>query len=267
MSRQFHSLTLRERLRPLRILQLRWARRWQDWRKGVRFADQQSTTPLPVVVMEHQLVLLRRLGETDPQLQHNKVVNLQLAVRHLHGLLIPPGGTLSIWRRVGRPTAAQGYLPGVQLSRGRVSVGIGGGLCQLANLIHWMGLHSPLELLERHHHSFDAFPDAGRVLPFGSGASLFFNYVDLRFRNPTHEPLQLMVWLNETHLCGEIRACSPPQVRYRVIEKDHHFEEQQGQHYRCNSIWQQRLDRHNERVIEERLLYRNRSLVMYPITP
>ena len=145
--------------------------------------------------------------------------------------------------------------------------GIGGGLCQLANLIHWMGLHSPLELIERHHHSFDAFPDAGRVLPFGSGASLFFNYVDLRFRNPTHEPLQLMVWLNETHLCGEIRACSPPQVRYRVIEKDRHFEELQGQLYRCNSIWQQRLARHNERVIEERLLYRNRSLVMYPITP
>ena len=90
MSRQFHSLTLRERLRPLRILQLRWARRWQDWRKGVRFADQQSTTPLPVVVMEHQLVLLRRLGETDPQLQHNKVVNLQLAVRHLHDAGVDP---------------------------------------------------------------------------------------------------------------------------------------------------------------------------------
>lgn len=76
MARLSPSLKLRERLRPLRIVQLRWARRWQDWRQGVRFATQQSTTPYPVVVMEHQLVLLRRLGDTDPQLQHNKVVNL-----------------------------------------------------------------------------------------------------------------------------------------------------------------------------------------------
>ena len=90
--------------------------------------------------------------------------------------------------------------------------------------------------------------------------------MDLRFRNPTHEPFQLMVWLNDTHLCGEIRACSPPPVRYRVVEKDRHFEEQHGQHYRCNSIWQQRVDAREGHLIEERLLYRKRSLVMYPIT-
>ena len=81
----------------------------------------------------------------------------------------------------------------MQLSQGKVTVGVGGGLCPLANLIHWMGLHSPLQLTERHHHSFDPFPDEGRVLPFGSGASLFYNYVDLRFRNPTDQTLQLMV--------------------------------------------------------------------------
>lgn len=34
MARLSSSLMLRERLRPLRIVQLRWARRWQDWRQG-----------------------------------------------------------------------------------------------------------------------------------------------------------------------------------------------------------------------------------------
>lgn len=53
MARLSPSLTLRERLRPLRIVQLRWARPWRGWRQGVRFATQQSTTPYPVVVMEH----------------------------------------------------------------------------------------------------------------------------------------------------------------------------------------------------------------------
>lgn len=256
---------IRHHLRPLRIVQLRWARRWQDWRLGVRFAKQQTSTPLPVQVVAHQSLLLRRLGDTDPQLQHNKVVNLGLAVPHLHGLLIPPGATLSIWRRVGRPSARQGYLPGVQLSQGRVTVGVGGGLCQLANLIHWMGLQSPLELIERHHHSFDPFPDAGRLQPFGSGASLFFNYLDLRFRNPTDQTLQLMVWINATHLCGEIRAQTAPPYVYQVFETDHRFERVGDALYRCNSIWQRRVDHHSGTTIDERLLYQNRSLVMYPI--
>ena len=255
----------RKSFRPLRVVQLRWARRWQDWTQGVQFAAQQSSTPLPVRVVAHESLLLRRLGDTDPQLQHNKVVNLGLAVPPLHGLLIPPGATLSIWRRVGRPTARKGYLPGVQLSQGRVTVGVGGGLCQLANLIHWMGLHSPLELIERHHHSFDPFPDAGRLQPFGSGASLFFNYVDLRFRNPTDQTLQLMVWLNNSHLCGEIRAEITPPFSYQVFETDHHFERVGDSIYRCNSIWQRRIERHSGTRIDERLLYRNRSLVMYPI--
>ena len=254
---------LRRLLRPLRIRQLRWARRWSDWRTGVHFAAQQSPSPLPVRLIRHRSLLLRRLGDTDPLLQHNKVVNLRLAAPPLHGLLIRPGETLSIWRRVGRPTAERGYLDGVQLSQGRVTVGVGGGLCQLANLIHWMALHSPLELVERHHHSFDPFPDAGRVLPFGSGASLFYNYVDLRFRNPTTQTLQLLVWLDETHLCGELRAEELPPVAYHVRESDHHFEHCGDQTYRCNQLWQQQLDRRSGELVNERLLYSNRSLVMY----
>ena len=53
---------LRSLLRPLRIRQLRWARRWHDWRTGVRFARHQSPSPLPVRLMRHRSLLLRRLG-------------------------------------------------------------------------------------------------------------------------------------------------------------------------------------------------------------
>lgn len=214
-------------------------------------------------IVRHGSLLLRRLGSTDPQLQHNKVVNLRLAAPSFHGLLIRPGETLSVWRQLGRPSAARGFLPGVQLSQGRVVVGVGGGLCQLANLIHWMALHSPLELVERHHHSFDPFPDDGRVLPFGTGASLFYNYVDLRFRNPTDQILQLRVWVDDTHLRGEIRAETLPPLAYHIFETDHHYEPQGERRLRCNRIWQRRIDRRSGALVEEVLLYSNRSLVMY----
>lgn len=254
---------VRRLLRPLRIHQLRWNRRFADRFSGKRFANLQQQSSLPVRLVKHKSLLLRRLGSTDPQLQQNKVVNLRLAIPGLHGLLIQPGETLSLWRRIGRPTAAKGYLDGVQLSQGRVTVGTGGGLCQLANLIHWMALHTPLELVERHHHSFDPFPDEGRVLPFGSGASLFYNYVDLRFRNPTLQTIQLLVWLDATHLCGEFRAVELPPLSYHVFEKDHRYEHDGDERFRCNSIWQRQIDRRSGQTVAEVLLYANRSKIMY----
>nr|WP_241774663.1 MULTISPECIES: VanW family protein [Lysinibacillus] len=33
---------------------------------------------------------------------------------------------------------------------GEVKTGIGGGICQLANLLYWMALHTPLIVTERH---------------------------------------------------------------------------------------------------------------------
>jgi vancomycin resistance protein VanW len=42
-----------------------------------------------------------------------------------------------------------------------------------------MAIHSPLVVVERSNHSFDPFPDDGRGLPFGSGAEIFYNYIDL----------------------------------------------------------------------------------------
>ena len=40
-------------------------------------------------------------------------------------------------------------------------------------------------MVERANHSFDPFPDEGRILPFGSGAAIFYNFIDLVLHNPT----------------------------------------------------------------------------------
>nr|WP_326839005.1 VanW family protein [Pseudomonas mandelii] len=61
-------------------------------------------------------------------------------------------------------------------------------------------------MVERSNHSFDRFPDEGRVLPFGSGAAIFYNYVDLVLHNPTDRHFQLKLKLNvgEQQLEGEL---------------------------------------------------------------
>ena len=51
-------------------------------------------------------------------LQHNKVINLRLAVARLDGVLIRPGETFSFCRLVGRTTRRRGYVEGMMLEEG-----------------------------------------------------------------------------------------------------------------------------------------------------
>jgi vancomycin resistance protein VanW len=237
-----------------RIQQKRLFRRIADLKNAGRFARVISPNELPFTCKRHQSLLRRRLGNSDPTLQENKIANLLIACPTIDGLLIKPGQTFSFWNRLGPATALKGYCEGMQLSRGEVVRGIGGGLCQLANLLYWMALHSPLEIVERHHHSFDPFPDENRVLPFGSGAGVFYNYIDLRFFNPTDTTFQLKLWLTEKHLKGAIYSDEETPHTYHVFEKNHRFSTQEGKNFRENEIWRETIDRRTGNIVDEEML-------------
>ncbi len=111
----------------------------------------------------------------------------------------------------------------MRLSNGEAKAGVGGGICQLANLLHWMFLHSPLTVVERSEHSFDPFPDKQRVLPWGVGCSIVWNYVDLVVRNDTDATFQVHTWLDDKHLRGELRADRPVEHSYRVHARGEEF--------------------------------------------
>lgn len=247
-----------------RIHQLRLERHLRDALGGVRFARRRPEAP-QVPCARHQSLLRRRLGDSDPQLQENKIVNLRLAVASLDGVVVRPGETFSFWRCVGPPTAARGFIEGLQLSRGRVRTGIGGGLCQMANLLYWLALHSPLRVTERHHHSFDPFPDDRRVLPFGSGASVFYNYVDLRFHNGTDATFALKVWLTGKHLKGALLADREWPQAWSVFEREHAFRRDGDRTFRTNEIWRAVRDRRTGALLGEELLMRNLAEVKYAI--
>ena len=248
-----------------RVWQLRLARRFKDARSSVRFASEQSGEALPLTVKNHQSLLRRKLGSLDMRFQENKVTNLEIARQPIDGLLVKPGETFSFWQRVGETTSKKGYLEGLQLSRGEIKTGIGGGLCQLANLLLWMAFHSPLEIAERHHHSFDPFPDDRRALPFGSGASVFYNYIDLRFFNPTEHTFQFRVRLTDEHLKGSILSSVELPTTYHVVEREHRFVRKNDKNYRQNEIWREVIDRRTGNVIETELLVKNFAEVKYEL--
>ncbi len=272
-SRDFATKLMSRRLSELhpilyrtRIWQKRVFRHLQDLRQRRRFAAERVDSSLEFTCKKHQSLLRRRLGDSDPQLQENKVQNLRIACPMINGLVIKPGQTFSFWNRLGNTTSDKGYVEGMQLSRGEVVRGVGGGLCQLANLLYWMALHTELDVVERHHHSFDPFPDENRTLPFGSGAGVFYNYVDLRFFNPTKVTFQISLWLTENHLKGAIYSDRETTRSFHVFERNHRFYRTDGRIFRENEIWRRVIDRRTGNMIHEELIVRNNSEVKYELS-
>lgn len=245
-----------------------WARRLKRQAKWIldskKYVRKRTEEKLPFRIKKHQSVLLKKLGESDVQLQVNKVTNLKIASKRIDGVLIKPGETFSFCKLVGLPTKRKGYLPGMELSFGEARAGIGGGICQISNLIHWLVIHSPLKVTERYHHSFDPFPDDGRVLPFGSGATVFYNYRDYQFTNNTKHTFQINLWFTDKCLEGELRINEELEYAYHVIEKDHQFLKIDGQYFRKNEIWRDKILKFKGgEVIETELITKNFARVTY----
>lgn len=240
-----------------------WKRRWRWFRGAEKWAVRQESS-LETIVFQHQTPLFRRLQALDMYLQVNKVTNLQLAAAKINGVVIRPGETFSFWYLVGNPTARKGYLEGLVLENGRLRKGVGGGLCQMGNLLYWMALHSPLTVTERWRHSYDVFPDEARSLPFGSGATLAYNYIDLQIRNDTPHDFQVEVWLSETDLHGAIRSNTPGAFRYEVFESEHFIQhEPWGGYSRHNQIRRRVLDKSSGDLLREEDVAENHALMMY----
>ena len=245
------------------------ARRYALWcSPGYRWARERREEPLPCLQASHATPLLRRLRGEEMELQRNKIVNLRLAAARLDGIVLRPGETFSYWRLIGKPSARRGYLPGMVLFLGRIGSDVGGGLCQLSNLIFWMTLHTDLTVVERYRHSHDVFPDAHRTQPFGTGATCAYPHRDLMIRNDTAQPYQLRLRVGERELEGEWRAMTPPVHRFEIQERDARMDQASwGGYVRHNAIWRRVFDREGN-FLEDQPLFTNDAIMMYsPLLP
>ncbi len=235
---------------------------WLRMRRS--FAIRRAADPLPYRYTAHHTPLIRALKNADMWMQYNKITNLRLAAARLDGVLLRPGEVFSYWRLIGKPSRRKGYKEGMILVNGTVQPGVGGGLCQLSNLIFWMTLHTPLTVIERHRHGYDVFPDSNRTQPFGSGATCFYPYGDLMLRNDTPDTYQLLVRVGETELEGEWRVSAPPERRYEVVERNHEMRgEPWGGFTRHNELYRLEFGADGA-LLSERLVVRNSAVMMYP---
>lgn len=239
----------------------------RDKRADINFASEKEDVLLPVSVYSHKSLIRRKLGNVDMTLQNNKAVNLSIAAPKVDKIIIRPGQVFSFWYLVGKVSEKQGYKTGLTIKSGNPSSDIGGGMCQFTNLIHWLVLHSPLTIVEHHHHDgVDLFPDFGRVVPFGTGTSILYNYKDYRFRNDTPYTFQLTVFTDDEYLVGNLLCSDYLPNTYHIVVEDEFFSRENGVVYRNNKIWRKTIDVITGNVIAKKLIKTNHAKVMYDTT-
>ena len=228
-----------------------------------KFAKKRQSERLDNLVYEYSTVMIKKGKDIDPRTQENKAENIRVASGKINGIIIKPGETFSFWKTVGSVTKRKGYKAGRVLKSNKLVTGTGGGLCNLANAINNLILHSPLEITEFHKHSDALACDIGHRVPMANGTSVSYNYIDYRFKNTSDQDIQILLWCEDGKLFGELRSENEFPYKYDLIEEDHHFEKEDEKYYRVSKIYRNTIDKSNDEIINKELIWDNHSLVMF----
>lgn len=239
----------------------------QWWFGGKKYAKTVLSEKLPFSVFKDKAVLIRKQSNSEInllKLQQNRIINVKLALEKFTNIIIRPGETFSYFYLVGRASKRKGYVGGTLLANGKLVESVGGGTCFITNLLHWLCLNSPLTVTERHPHSANLYPDEAGSAPFGSDATILYNYKDYQFINNTPYTFQLVFWHGPQYLYGDLRVSEKLPYTYQVWEKNHLLFKKDEHYYRTNELWRTKISgTDGEDILKREFLQQNFSRVKY----
>ncbi len=121
----------------------------------------------------------------------DRVQNIKAASASFHGLLIPPGGTLSMSDELGDISLDNGYAEALIILGDETIKGVGGGVCQVSTTLFRTVYFAGYPILERHAHAYrvgyyEQTSGGGHNANLaGLDATVFVPLVDFKFRNDT----------------------------------------------------------------------------------
>ncbi len=184
---------------------LRLRRGVQDAVSPVRVLQSVDLSGYPFLLAESRTALWTETAFSERGLQLGKAHNLRIALRSLHNIELPGGATFSFWRQIGRATRRRGYAEGRQISEGCLIPAVGGGLCQLSNALYDVALKAGFQIVERHPHT-QVVP--GSAAEEGRDATVFWNYIDLRFM--ANQPVMMDAHLTADELIVRVYGKTAP---------------------------------------------------------
>ncbi len=122
----------------------------------------------------------------------DRVQNIKTASEKFYGLLVPPGGTLSMSDMLGDISLDNGYAEALIILGDQTIKGVGGGVCQVSTTLFRTALYAGFQIIERHPHAYrvgyyEQINSSGSHDPdlAGLDATVFVPLVDFKFKNDT----------------------------------------------------------------------------------
>lgn len=112
--------------------------------------------------------------------------NVRIAAGALDGIVIKPGEVFSFNRRVGPRTDGRGYRSAPSYLEKDSPATVGGGICLLSSALYQAALESGCLITERTAHTRTI-----RSVHPGLDSTVWYDQVDLKFRNPYPTPIQI----------------------------------------------------------------------------
>ncbi len=131
----------------------------------------------------------------------DRVQNIKIASAAFHGLLIPPGGILSMSDELGDISLDNGYAEALIILGDQSITGVGGGVCQVSTTLFRTVYFAGFPILERYAHAYrvgyyEQTSSGHDQNLAGLDATVFVPLVDFKFKNDTPYWLLMETYVN-----------------------------------------------------------------------
>ncbi len=143
-----------------------------------------------------------------------RIRNITTASAAFHGLLVPPGETLSMAEVLGDISLDKGYAEALIIYGDRTIKGVGGGVCQVSTTLFRAAFFGGYEIVERYPHAYRVgYYEQGRGSPGpGFDATVFVPLVDFKFTNDTPYWLLLETYIYGNQLLWKFYSSSDERI-------------------------------------------------------
>ncbi len=230
-----------------------------------KYSEEKSNKKLQFEVYNCKSNLINYNSNFNIEYQYNKIENLEIASKYINNLIIKPGEIFSFWNIIGVINKTKGYKEGMCLVNGKYIPDVGGGICQLTNLLFFSFLHTPLTIIERHGHKVQETPYYDSNIPFGTDAAVSEGWFDLVIENDSNTTYQIVIEFDDQYIKCKILSDKENKFNYKICSVNGRYLREDGKLYYNNEMYKKITDKNTNKVIEYNLLYTNKYEIKYDL--
>lgn len=140
--------------------------------------------------------------------------NIKTAAMSINKLILGPGEEFSFNNTVGPRSSTQGYQEAPIIVSGKLTPGIGGGVCQVSSTLYNAVLLSNLQITQRFNHSLPS-----SYIGLGRDATVTYGGLDFKFRNNNDNHIYMTSSVNYNTITIKIYGTKTFKGKIKIVSK------------------------------------------------